>query len=629
MRFFAALIFVLTTTLAQAQVREMDTVQLVNPKTVIPDHPRLLLLKGEEKLLQKSINSKRIWKQVHSSILHQCDSLIATKPVERVLLGVRLLAKSRECLYRVFYLSYAWRMTHEEKYLKRAEQELLAVSNFSDWNPSHYLDVAEMTMAAAIGYDWLYDDLSEKSRTIIREAILKKGVGTSYDSAYPNYRKWLSVTNNWNQVCNAGISFGALATWESDPELARRVINRSVASIDIAMKDYDPDGAFAEGYTYWGYGTTFNIMFLSAIEKVFKTDFGLGKSAGFLKTACYLENMIGPTGKNFNYSDASESGILQPAMLWFGNKLKDPSLLWNERLQLTDLRIKLNADRLLPAILIWGKDVDPEKVEAPKKLLWTGAGRNPVALMRSSWTDPNAIFVGIKGGSPKVTHGHMDVGSFVLEADGIRWGKDFGAQDYTPLELRNIDLWADRQDGQRWEIFRYNNFAHNTLTVNNQLQQVTGKGVITSTTSDPAFLSAVADISTVYKGQVAKAERGAAIVDKKYVLIKDEIETSDAEVMVRWKMLTSALVKVSGNQAELIQWGKRLRIIVPEPANIVMQTWSTEPPKDYDEPNPGTTLVGFEVKIPAHSKSTFNVFLVPGGTLPDTLTTPKPLKDWH
>ena len=53
-------------------------------------------------------------------------------------------------------------MTSEKKYLNRAVKEMLAVSAFSDWNPSHFLDVAEMTMAVSIGYDWLYDGLSAR-----------------------------------------------------------------------------------------------------------------------------------------------------------------------------------------------------------------------------------------------------------------------------------------------------------------------------------------------------------------------------------------------------------------------------------------------------------------------------------
>ena len=39
---------------------------------------------------------------------------------------------------------------------------MLAVSRFTDWNPTHFLDVGEMVMALAIGYDWLYDSLQAR-----------------------------------------------------------------------------------------------------------------------------------------------------------------------------------------------------------------------------------------------------------------------------------------------------------------------------------------------------------------------------------------------------------------------------------------------------------------------------------
>jgi hypothetical protein len=117
--------------------------------------------------------------------------------VERILIGRRLLDKSREALRRVFYLSYAYRMTNDAKYLNRSEKELLTVLAFSDWNPSHFLDVAEMTMATAIGYDWLFNSLSESSRKIIREAIIEKGLKQSLD---PKYNSWLEASHNWNQL---------------------------------------------------------------------------------------------------------------------------------------------------------------------------------------------------------------------------------------------------------------------------------------------------------------------------------------------------------------------------------------------------------------------------------------------
>ena len=173
----------------------------VSPATKLLPHPRILLLRGEESVLRQAIASDKTWTSVQQVILTECDKMLTVPPVERIRIGRRLLDKSREALRRIFFLSYAWRITHQETYRQRAEQELLAVSAFSDWNPSHFLDVAEMTMAVAIGYDWLYNDLPEASRATIRDAILTKGIQPSMD---PKNNGWLTATHNWNQVCNAG-----------------------------------------------------------------------------------------------------------------------------------------------------------------------------------------------------------------------------------------------------------------------------------------------------------------------------------------------------------------------------------------------------------------------------------------
>ncbi|WP_332368846.1 DUF4962 domain-containing protein [Spirosoma telluris] len=400
----------------------------------LPNHPRLLLLTGEEEAIKRTIGADKSWDNLHQAILKECDGLVDAAPLERIKIGRRLLDKSREGLRRVFFLSYAWRLTHQETYLKRAEKELLTLSAFEDWNPTHFLDVAEMTMAVSIGYDWLYNDLSEQSRSIIKEAILKKGIEPSLDA---KYNSWLKATHNWNQVCNAGMTYGALAIYEDQPELAKSIINRALESVVLPMGDYSPNGAYPEGYSYWGYGTSFNVMLISAVDKAFGTDFGLTKQPGFLKTAGYLENMTGPSGNAFNYSDSGLSGELQPAMFWFAQQSKDPSLLWVERSRLQNNDPKKHVrNRLLPAIMLWSNGVGMNAIGEPKSTMWVGEGRNPVALMRTSWSDPTAIYVGLKAGSPSVNHAHMDIGSFIMEADGVRWAMDFGMQEYESLESK-------------------------------------------------------------------------------------------------------------------------------------------------------------------------------------------------
>ena len=592
----------------------------------LPAHPRILLFRGEENTLKKNVSANVTWSKVQQAILNESDHLIIADPIQRIQIGRRLLDKSREALRRMFFLSYAYRITGNQKYAERGEKELLTIAGFSDWNPSHFLDVAEMTMAMAIGYDWLYDQLSSTSRTAIKEAILKKGLEPSLDS---EYNSWLRAEHNWNQVCNAGMTYGAMAIYEDEPVLAKQIINRAIDAIVLPMKEYAPDGGYPEGYGYWGYGTSFNVMFLSAVEKLFGNDFGLSQMPGFLQTARFLENMTGTTGKPFNYSDAGANGGLHPAMFWFAAKTKDPSLLWVEKNYLNQDPQKYIADRLLPAIMLWSNGVDINKIIPPKSTMWVGHGKNPVALMRTSWTDTNAVYLAIKGGSVSVNHAHLDIGSFVMDADGVRWAMDFGMQDYESLESKGIQLFGRTQDAQRWTVFRYTNLVHNTLTINNQHQKVTGYAPITSSGASPSFTNAVTDLTEVYKGQIAKANRGIAIVDKSYVVVRDEIETLDSSTTIRWTMLTPATVKITGtNTAELNQRDKNLILRVEAPSNIVMKTWSTDPPNSYDAPNPGTAMVGFEITVPAHTKTEWNVKLIPEKALSNATKKIQSLKRW-
>jgi hypothetical protein len=600
--------------------------QDLSPETKsFPSHPRLLMLEGEEVAIKTIIGTDPSWKAVHNIIVNGSSSIIGLPPVERVLIGRRLLDKSREALRRIFYLSYAWRMTGEKKYLDRAEKEMLAVCAFTDWNPSHFLDVAEMTMAVSIGYDWLYSALPESSRKSIRQAIIDKGLKPSFDS---KYNSWLKGTNNWNQVCNAGMTYGALAIYEDDSTLAKSVISRASESIRLPMGDYQPDGAYPEGYGYWGYGTSFNVMFISAYEKVYNKKFDVPENAGLLKSSGYLENMIGPTRSNFNYSDGGSGAGLNPAMFWIANRNADLTGLWMEKSFVKEL--KSSSDRLLPAIMIWNAGMSLDKISPPVKTIWVGQGKNPVALMRTSWEDPNTIFVGFKGGSPKVNHGHMDAGTFVMDALGVRWAMDFGMQDYNSLETAGVDLWNSAQNSERWQVFRYNNFVHNTLTINGQLQQVSGSAPIISSSENINMMNAISDLTTIYNGQLKSANRGVAIVDKNYVTVRDEIETLANETVVRWTLLTSATVAITGpNTAELTKSGKKLTIKVSEPGTITMKTWSTVPTHSYDAANPGTYLIGFEAIVPANTKANLQVFLIPEGAVQNPATIPGILSNWN
>jgi hypothetical protein len=599
-----------------------DRKNVLAGERTIPAHPRILMLAGDENQIRSNIENDSSWNALHEYIIEECNRIVKKPLVEYQLEGKRLLNKTRECRKRVFYLSYAWRLTNDNAYLARAEKELLAAANLKDWNPSHFLDVAELTMALAIGYDWLFHDLPDSTLMTLKKAIIEKGLEPSLIDGND---WWAEESGNWNQVCNAAMTFGALAIYEDDRELAQKIINRSINSVKLAMQVYEPDGAFPEGYMYWGYGTTFNVYLISALEKAFDTDFGLANNTAFFRTAGYLLNMIGPTGQNFNYSDGGSNLIVNPAMFWLANRQKDHSLLYTEK---KILEKYLYAVRDLPALMIWGAPVGLKQITQPKEIIWVGRGKNPVALMRTSWEN-EAIYVGLKGGSARQNgHSHLDVGSFVMDADGERWAMDLGGQDYTAVEAEGVDLWSRKQGSDRWKLFRYNNLAHNTLTFNNEFQRVEGYAPLLSYSADESFLSAILDITEVYRKYVKSARRGIAIIDKRYVLVQDEIESSSESTSLRWTMVTPADVRIiNSTTAELTQNGRKLILKVTAPQGVSLTTWSTAPTRSTDEPNPGTIRVGFEMNLQARSKTVLTVLLIPGELAVGEIETPL-LSQW-
>lgn len=597
----------------------------------MPAHPRILLMKGEEKTLMRNIRKDAIWMYLHKAILEEADSMLDLPVEERIMQGKRLLYVIHRILKRVFFCSYAYRMTGDDKYYQRAEKELLKAASFSDWNPSHFLDVGEMTMAMAIGYDWLYDRMPASTRKALEQAIVEKGFGPSFITKYNGFSR---INSNWNQVCNAGLTFGALAVWDKAPDQAQQIINRAIKTVNLPMDLYSPDGVYPEGVMYWSYGTTFNIMFLSAIEKVFKTDFGLSAKPGFLKTGEFILHTTSPALNSFCHSDNQLKSFFQPAMFWFYEKTKDPSIIFTQSDFYKENGSKmLTGQRYAPVAMIWGASVPLSKGVEPKVLNWHGGGINPVCCMRSDWSD-KAAYLAVKFGTPNYSHGHMDVGSFVYEKDGIKWAMDMGRDDYTKIEAKGVDLWNLKQSSQRWDVFRYNNLAHNTLAFNRHYQVTNGlshfsndsllQAGLGKLTLDRGYCkidnyvekerqtSVVSDLTSVYLNQVKQVRRSISFVDKKDVVIEDEITPNEQFTMLTWTLVTETTPKViSDNEVLLEKNGKKLYVKVESQTPI---RWSIRPATSeftYDSPNPGVTIVSFDTDLKLKEKQLIKVFLVP------------------
>jgi hypothetical protein len=593
-----------------------------------PPRPRLLVTAaGLRSLRERAARDPRAG-EIAASVQRQADALLAAPPVERRLEGRRLLGESRRAVHRLLTLALAFHLTDNPAYAERAAREMLAVADFADWNPSHFLDTAEMTFALAVGYDWLHAQLDEPTRAAVRQAILTKGVRVPLET---KHHQWTRASNNWGQVCHAGMVAGALAVLEDDREAAATTVHRALTHVPRSMAAFAPNGSYPEGPGYWSYGTTYNVLLIALLESVFGESFGLDRAPGFDRTGAYLTLMTGPSGKTFNYADGGSGRGVEPAVHWLAARYRRAEWLASEERPLGEaLERGDKGGRFFPLLLLWmGEAGTPDFSRLP--LHWHSASAVPVAVHRSSWSDPAAVFAGIKAGTPSGPHGHMDIGSFVLDADGVRWATDLGAESYHRIESRGMNFWSMAQDSPRWSVFRQNSLSHNTLVIGGALQRATGRAEISRFSDAPAFPHTVVDMSGVYEGQAASVHRGLALLPSGEVLVRDRFTGLTPGATVRWGMVTPGTGGAPGVDSLLLHQGdKSLTLRIVQPPGAAWEILDSATPKnEWDSPNPGTAMVAFTVKAPENGTLDLAVLGTPGqrpATPPEQLNLRPPME---
>ena len=541
-------------------------------------HPRLLMREGEE----PQVDAGSMFAKADSVIVAFSDAVMAQPAVTRKMIGRRLLGTSREALKRIFWLGYTYRTRGGKAYARKAIDEMLAVSAFPDWNPAHFLDVGEMTMAVAIGYDWLYKEMTPRERKTVARAIIDKGLKPALNEA----DAWFYRSEiNWNSVCNAGMVFGALAVWEEDPEFCRSMLEKSLESNLLAYNAY-AGGGYPEGYNYWGYGTSFQIMLEAAMDSAFGNDLldadlagalktsprapsGLGRSDNpsiapdhFLASSEFIRFTSTPAGNCYSFSDAYRKASGQYMQAWMALRVGDSSLLSPEMriMEETGYR-RLCEERLFPMFIISLAGASQiHAIPNPTGHYFQCDGTTPVFVYRSGWKSREDDYLGIKGGLTMSSHSHCDQGSFYFESDGVTWATDLGMQDYNSLESAGVDLWDMTQDSERWEVFRIGPFSHNILTVNGHTPKVNHPVSFnyTWTPEHPSWdnrVGAVLDLSELYTEDLDSCKRAVFLKGEEFHIL-DEVQAGDSVCTVRWAMCTEA-------KASVQEWSESTGFVEP------------------------------------------------------------------
>lgn len=615
--FSFALLLVFFSTCASAQSNSYPASPLA---TLRPGHPRLIILDSDMPAIRQGAASDPFIKAWYQQQLAIGEKLLTT-PADVYTIGGdehTLLATSRDMEGRIFTLAGLYRIGGDKRFADRATQEMLAAAAFPDWYPTHFLDTAEMTAALGVGYDWLYSVLSPEDRTTIRNAIATKGI----DPWLERIRSGEAIhheRNNWNQVCNGGETVGALAIADEDPERARGILDHAHVAIANIMQLFAPDGGFEEGPGYWNYATSYNVLYIAALDSALGTDFGASDATGFSTTTDYHIQSSGPSLEYANFGDAEPDVYPSPQVFWFARRFHRPFYAAHERPIVVDRTLnpkqQKESSRFSMLGLMWAAmpPVAGDTAQLPRV---ESFARVAQAYLRSAWDDPNAWYVGFKGGDEHASHGHLDLGSFVLDAFGQRWANDLGPDNYGLPGYFGA---------KRWSYYRMRTEGHNTLTVDGENQDLDAKSPLTAAGTAGNTLYAIADLDQAYKSKLTAWSRGVEILDNKRVLVQDEIAPAKP-VDVVWNFHTLATVEIAqdGRSATLTHNGATLHARILAPAGVRFSTVSTQPPAPQ-EPNPGLTNLVIPIQQQASATTIAVLFTASGDK---KIPHIKPLAQW-
>ncbi len=565
-------------------------------KNISKSQPRLVLNSTIEKNLKKKLKTDPVIQNMYKAIQLNAAE-VQTKPLlKRIKTGRRLLSVSREMLWRMNMLCMVYRIEKDKVVLQRINDEVVAVCNFSDWNPSHYLDVAEMSMAVAIALDWTAGKLPKSTIQLAKTALIEKGIKPSWPDNGKN-PGWAYGTNNWNQVCNGGMIAASIAIAEVDPELAAKTIWRALDGLPHSLAEYGPDGIYPEGSTYWGYGTGFSVVTAAMLESAFGNDFGHFEYPGFKESAVFRSMANAPSGWFYNYSDCGDKRTKNGDVFlaWFAAKSGNREFFEKDRF-LRPASDMGKLSRLAGASLVWLAQFE-EKEDIKMPTAWSGKGTNPIAIFKSDDSDPHKLYFGGKGGKGTNNHGNMDAGSFVFELNGVRWVVDPGNQSYHALEKLGFDLWGNCQDCERWTLLTKNNFGHSTITVNNELFVNKGFAPLINFKggNNPEVTF---DLTAVYGENLKSAKRKFLKDSPTSIVLEDNIEISEKTKLITWQLMTTAYVEIVEGGAILKQNGETLKLENLSHPDLSLSGVSLYPaPLNVDRQIKG--LKRIEIRIPA------------------------------
>lgn len=334
-------------------------------------------------------------------------------------------------------LALAYRVTLDPQYAKKIRDILLKECGTPKENEKlrpfgDGLGGAHKCYDMAIGYDSIYDFLSEEERKTIGKNLVERGIE-------PMLNEWLlgktrtialdSMGHNWWSSCVFLPGVAALVVSDEEPKVlpwldqiaqaTTEWFNYSGSLLNNKPATFDPAGGFYESVGYGNYALatylTFRLAWKSARTDALPDIPILDKVGDFFLNSCYPDS-DGVMALNFGDSSVHADGSQPLVWLWADGVKRDRYLWYLEQTKNSQFKEAISQNSPLGLVFFPSNEElakAPKTPDLPTSAIYSDMGW---VTMRNSW-EKDATMLGVKSGFTW-NHAHADAGSFILFHQG-------------------------------------------------------------------------------------------------------------------------------------------------------------------------------------------------------------------
>ncbi|MBR5508058.1 MAG: DUF4962 domain-containing protein [Clostridia bacterium] len=527
-------------------------------------HPRLGMTKDDIERVNKTIQTDEKAKKLYDNLAMYCNDCLASSPVGYSTNKNGDVENTRTREERMQNLGVMYHLTGDEKYAKRAVEELeemLKMPYLAWGNP---LNSGALMAAFTRGFDLFYDYMSDDMKTQIKDRVLKmwkRELLEGSDATGSRSNQWRrTIKDNYVPVHNGPYLESTLA-FVDEPEMteyAKKLFAVTERALEYTSEGYAPDGAWDEGIGYWSYTLLEWAPAVKAMQNTLGTALGFEDHLG-MKDAAFFRMDAGGMVRANNFHDSgfgvkfsSRPALVEQTMGMYvlADLYQNPAILkgWMKNID--------NFQHSDPGYSLVWYDAELANREAQLNLDHHYRSRLDFVALRSSWEDDNAILLTANSGLNNFAHSHIDGGTYVLDAMGLNWVCDVGTESY-----------SSSYDPLQGRYYRTRPEAHNVYLINpregyqGQDTHATGSTIRFESMERGGY--AVVDMSKYYALDASTAQRGFKLAgDRSYIVVRDEIALLGQSDIISF-INTQADIKIIDNsRAYFEQFGKKMLIEV-------------------------------------------------------------------